>query len=159
MFFPGIILLVPIFMVARFFNIDNTYFGMIIPTSVSVWAIFMYVSFFKGIPDEMIEAARIDGATEYQIAFKIVFPLAKPITTILFLFLFTARWGELLWDMIIVAEERLFTLNVLVSSLFGPYSGRAGPLYAAAVLLTFPIIILFLFYSKNFKEGMKFVLK
>jgi multiple sugar transport system permease protein len=88
-----------------------------------------------------------------------VMPMSKSITTVVFLFLFMERWTELLWDMIVVRSDGMLTLNVLLSQMFGPYGGYPGPMYAASVLLTVPIIILFLFFSKQFKEGMQFTLK
>lgn len=69
------------------------------------------------------------------------------------------RWTELLWDMIVVQSDDKLTLNVLLSQMFGPYGGYPGPMYAASVLLTMPIIIIFIIFGKKFKEGMQFNLK
>lgn len=107
----------------------------------------------------MIESAKMDGASQLKIIWKIILPMSKSITTIIFLFLFMKRWGELLWDMLVIKSEGMLTLNVLLTQMFGPYSNYPGPLYAASVLLTLPILILFLIFSRNFKEGMQFVLK
>ncbi|MBO1005148.1 carbohydrate ABC transporter permease [Pseudogracilibacillus auburnensis] len=159
MFFPAIILLVPTFLVIERMGLYDTYWGMIIPKALSLWAIFMYTNFFKAIPDTFIEAAKLDGANDLQIMYKIVLPMSKSITVVVFLFLFMERWTELLWDMIVVRSDSLLTLNVLLSQMFGPYGGYPGPMYAASVLLTLPIIILFLFFSKKFQDGMQFTLK
>jgi multiple sugar transport system permease protein len=159
MFFPTIIFVLPNFMIIKLLHINNNYLGMILPLSISAWAIFIYVNYFKGIPTEILEAAKIDGANELKIARSIVLPMSKSITTILFLFLFMGRWNELMWDMIAVSDVKMKTLNVLLSSMFGPYGGYPGPLYAASVILSVPLIILFIIFSKNFKEGMNFVLK
>jgi multiple sugar transport system permease protein len=159
MFFPALILLVPTFLVVQKMGMYDSYFGMILPKAVSLWAIFMYTNFFKAIPDTFIEAAKLDGASNWQIIFKVVLPMSKSITTVIFLFLFMERWTELLWDMIVVNSDNRLTLNVLLSQMFGPYGSYPGPMYAAAVLLTLPIIIIFLLFSKQFKEGMQFTLK
>ncbi|PLR75864.1 sugar ABC transporter permease [Bacillus sp. V3-13] len=159
MFFPGIILLVPTFLIMQQVGLYDSYLGMILPKALSLWAVFMYTNFFRAIPDSFIEAAKIDGASELQIMFKIVLPMSKSITTVIFLFLFMERWTELLWDMIVVRSDNLLTLNVLLSQMFGPYGGYPGPMYAASVLLTVPIIILFVIFSKKFQEGMQFTLK
>lgn len=159
MFFPAIILLIPSFLIIKQFGLYDTYWAMILPKSVSLWAIFMYTNFFKAIPNEIIEAAKIDGAGELNILFRIVLPMSKSITTIIFLFLFMERWVELLWDMLVVKSENLLTLNVLLAQMFGPYGSYPGPMYAASVILTLPIILLFLIFSKNFKEGMQFAIK
>ncbi|GAA0315835.1 carbohydrate ABC transporter permease [Bacillus carboniphilus] len=159
MFFPGIILLVPTFLLIQNVGLYDSYLGMILPKAVSLWAIFMYTNFFRAIPDSFIEAARMDGASDLKILFRVVLPMSKSITIVVFLFLFMERWTELLWDMIAVRSDEMLTLNVLLSQMFGPYGGYPGPLYAASVLLTIPIVILFLLFSKKFKEGMQFTLK
>lgn len=159
MFYPSIILLIPLFLIVRYFGWYNTYWAMILPKAVNLWAIFMYTNFFRSIPDELIEAAKMDGAGHFTIIRRIVWPMSRSITTIIFLFLFMERWVELLWDMLVVNNEKMLTLNVLLAQMFGPYGGYPGPMYAASVLLTLPILILFLLFSKNFKEGMQFILK
>ncbi|MFK9094335.1 carbohydrate ABC transporter permease [Bacillus salipaludis] len=159
MFFPAIILLIPTFLVIQRIGMYDTYWGMILPKALSLWAVFMYTNFFKAIPDTFIEAAKLDGASELQIMFKIVLPMSKSITTVIFLFLFMERWTELLWDMLVVKSDNMLTLNVLLSQMFGPYGGYPGPMYAASVLLTLPIIIIFLLFAKKFQEGMQFTLK
>lgn len=159
MFFPAIILLIPQFLLVTKLHMLDTFAGMIIPTMVSLWAIFMYTNFFKAIPDALLEAAKMDGASEMTILFRIVLPMAKSITTVIFLFLYTDRWTNLLWDMIVSKSNSTVTLNVLVSQMFGPYASFPGPMYAASVLLTLPLIILFLIFSKRFQEGMQFSLK
>lgn len=159
MFFPAVILLIPQFLLIRQLGWYDTYWAMIIPKSVSLWAIFLYVNFFKAIPDEIIEAAKIDGAREVRIIWNIILPMSRSITSIIFLFLFMERWVELLWDMLVVRTETMLTLNVLLAQMFGPYESYPGGMYAGSVLLTVPIIILFIFFSKNFKEGIQFALK
>ncbi|WP_026564180.1 carbohydrate ABC transporter permease [Bacillus sp. UNC41MFS5] len=159
MFFPAIILLIPTFLVIQRLGMYDSYWGMILPKALSLWAVFMYTNFFKAIPDTFIEAAKLDGASELQIMFKIVLPMSKSITTVIFLFLFMERWTELLWDMLVAKSDNMLTLNVLLSQMFGPYGGYPGPMYAAAVLLTMPIIIIFLLFAKKFQEGMQFTLK
>jgi multiple sugar transport system permease protein len=159
MFYPAVILLIPLFLIIRYFGMYDTYWAMILPKAVNLWAIFMYTNFFRSIPDELIEAAKMDGAGQLTIIARIVLPMSKSITTIIFLFLFMERWVELLWDMLVVNSENMLTLNVLLAQMFGPYGAFPGPMYAASVLLTLPILVLFIIFSKNFKEGMQFVLK
>ena len=148
MFFPTIILLVPRYMIAK--PMANTYGGMIIPMCISIWAIFMYINYFKTLPNEVFEAAKIDGAGELRIIFYIAFPITKSVTTIVFLSIFMQRWSELMWDMLIAPNIQMQTLNVLISTQFKPMGAFPGPMYAASVILTLPIIILFLCFSKYF---------
>ena len=159
MFYPAIILLVPTFLVIRFTGLYNTYWAMILPYAFSLWAIFMYTSFFRSINSEMIEAARIDGASELSILFRIILPISRSITTVIFLFVFMDRWTNLMWDLIVVKDPTKQTLNVLLSTMFGPYGAYPGPLYAAGAILTFPILILFLIFSRNFVKGVQLVLR
>ena len=157
MFFPTIILLVPRYMIAK--PMANTYGGMIIPMCISIWAIFMYINYFKTLPNEVFEAAKIDGVGALRIIFYIAFPITKSVTTIVFLSIFMQRWSELMWDMLIAPNIQMQTLNVLISTQFKPMGAFPGPMYAASVILTLPIIILFLCFSKYFKEGISFMLK
>lgn len=159
MFFPGVILLIPQFMMITKIGGIDTFSAMILPTCVSLWAVFMYTNFFKTIPNTLIESAKLDGASDLRILFSVVLPMSKNITTVIFLFLYTNRWTELLWDMIITKSNRTITLNVLISQMFGPYGAYPGPMYAASIILSLPLIILFLCLSKRFKDGMQFSLK
>ncbi|MBE3598748.1 MAG: carbohydrate ABC transporter permease [Limnochordaceae bacterium] len=159
MFYPAIILLVPTFLVVRQLGMYDTYWGMIVPKAVNLWAIFMYVSFFKSIPQEVLEAARIDGAGELRIISRIVLPMSIPITAVVGLFLFMERWSELLWDLIVVKEYRMMTLNVLIATMSGPYATYPGPLYAASTLLTLPIVLVFVAASRYFTRGIQLVFK
>ena len=159
MFYPGIILLVPTFLIVRQMGIYNTYWAMIIPRMVDVWAIFMYKNFFGGIDRSLTDSARVYGAGEMRIIFSIMVPMSKPITTVIFLFLFMQRWVQLLWDLLVVKDPTRQTLNVLLATMFGPYGNYPGPLYAASVILTFPILILFGIFSKQFVQGVEFVVK
>ncbi|MDO3411468.1 carbohydrate ABC transporter permease [Saccharibacillus sp. CPCC 101409] len=159
MFFPGIILLIPSFLIIQRIGWYDTYWALIIPKGVSLWAIFMYTNFFRAIPDTFIEAAKLDGARDFQILYRIMLPMSKSITSVIFLFTLMERWTELLWDMIMVRSDHMLTLNVLLSQMFGPYGGYPGPLYAGSVLLSLPIIVLFIIFGKKFQEGMQFTLK
>lgn len=157
MFFPVIILLVPRYLIAKSFA--NSYTGMILPLCISIWGIFMYVNFFVTIPNDVFEAAKIDGANELQLIYKIALPLSKSVTVIVFLSTFMARWSELMWDMLISPNINMQTLNVIISTQFNSMGNLPGPMYAASVLLTTPIVIMFLCFSKYFKEGISFMLK
>jgi len=157
MFFPVIILLVPRYLIAKSFA--NSYTGMILPLCISIWGIFMYVNFFVTIPNDVFEAAKIDGASELQLIYKIALPLCKSVTVIVFLSTFMTRWSELMWDMLISPNINMQTLNVIISTQFNSMGNLPGPMYAASVLLTTPIVIMFLCFSKYFKEGISFMLK
>ncbi|HIY56830.1 MAG TPA: carbohydrate ABC transporter permease [Candidatus Tetragenococcus pullicola] len=159
MFFPVIILLIPQFLMITKGGLLDSFAGMIIPTVINMLAIFMYSNFFRAIPDSLIEAAKLDGANDLTILFRIILPMTSSLTTVIFLFIFTDRWTNLLWDMIVTKSDGTVTLNVLISQMFGPYQSYPGPMYAASVLLTVPLILLFLAFSKKFSESVQDVLK
>lgn len=157
MFFPTIILLVPRFMIMK--DYVNSYVGLILPLCIPIWAIFMYINYFKTIPDTIFEAARIDGASELQNVLLIAMPATKPISVIVFLTSFTTRWTEVIWDMKMASDVHYKTLNVMLTSQFSRTDALPGPMYASAVALTLPIILLFLAFSKYFREGINFMVK
>lgn len=157
MFFPVIILLVPRYMLIR--PLANHYMGMMLPLIVSIWGIFMYINYFKTVPAAVFEAAKIDGAGAFKILMKIALPSTKSISVIVFLSVFMTRWNELMWDMLVAPDLKMQTLNVMISTQFNQNSTIPGPMYAASVMLTLPVIILFLCFSKYFKEGINFMLK
>jgi multiple sugar transport system permease protein len=159
MFYPSIILLVPTFLLIRYTGLYNTFWAMVLPTTVSLFAIFTFSNFFLSIPKELIEAARLDGASETRIIFKVVLPMSRSIITVVSLFLFVERWSTLMWDLMVVKEPAKQTLNVLMATMFGPYGAYPGPLYASGVLLTLPLVILFLIFSRHFGRGVQFVIK
>ncbi|WP_416200719.1 MAG: ABC transmembrane type-1 domain-containing protein [Thermocaproicibacter melissae] len=157
MFFPVVILLVPRYILIK--PLANHYLGMILPLCISTWAIFMYINYFTTLPNEIFEVAKIDGLSDFGIIVKIAVPMTKSVTTIVFLSMFMSRWNELMWDMLVAPDIKMQTLNVLISTQFRSMGNFPGPMYAASVLLTLPIIIMFLCASKYFKEGISFMLK
>lgn len=159
MFYPAIILLVPTFLIVRWMGLYDTYAAMILPKAVNLWAIFMYTSFFRSLPQDVIEAARIDGASEARIVFGIALPMSIPITTVVGLFVFMERWSELLWDLVVVKRYEMMTLNVMIATMSGPYASYPGPLYAASTLLTLPLLVAFLLASRYFTQGIQLVFK
>ncbi|NLG70405.1 MAG: carbohydrate ABC transporter permease [Firmicutes bacterium] len=159
MFYPAIILLVPTFLIIRWLGLYDTYTAMILPKAVNLWAIFMYTSFFRSLPQEVIEAARLDGANEARVVFGIALPMSVPITTVVGLFVFMERWSELMWDLVVVKRYEMMTLNVMIATMSGPYASYPGPLYAAGTLLTLPILLAFLLASRYFTQGIQLVFK
>ncbi len=156
--FPQVLFLVPLFLVMRNLGQVNTYGGMTIRYLISPWAIFIYSQFFKTVPEALLESARIDGASELQIIFRIMLPLSATTTAIVALFTFMARWSEFLWPMIICKDYAKMPLTVLLAlftkgDLFGAYF---GPQIAGATLLSLPIIILFIVFRKYFEKGITF---
>jgi len=157
MLFPGVLFLIPLFLMMRDWGMINKFSGMIMRYLIDPWAIFIYVQFFKTIPESLLEAARIDGASEFKIITRIMLPLSKTTTAIVVLFTFMARWSEFLWPLIVNKDYGKMPLSVLLA-LFtkGEYQTYPGVQMAGATLLTLPIVILFLAFRKYFEEGISF---
>ena len=154
MLFPVVLFLIPRFLLVTKLGWINTYQGMIAPFMMSAWAIFLFRQFFRTIPQELIDAARIDGCSELRIIFQVMLPLSKSVTIIVAVFTFMSMWDEFLWYLIVTKDYNLMPLSVLLG-LFtkGEYSSYPGIQTAGATLLTIPILIIFFSFRKFFTEG------
>ena len=154
--FPGVILLIPIYLLFAKINILNTYFSLIIVNVLfaAPFAVWMLKAFFKLIPNEIEEAAYIDGASRFIVISKIVIPLAAPGIASIAIFCFIISWTEYLFASILISTDNLKTLPVGLASIVGQYQIDWGFLLAGAVLASLPVIILFLFIGKYFVSGL-----
>lgn len=155
MMIPGVLLLIPQFIIIVWLGWVNTYEAMIVPFAVSSFGIFLLAQFFKQLPDSLIDAARMDGCSELDVVFRIVLPNSLPAIATVALFTFMNRWNEMLWDLIVIRNEDMYTLPVSIT-LFaktGLYGDSTGPLMAGATLLAVPTIMLFLLLRRYFISG------
>lgn len=150
---PTQITMIPVFLLLKRLGMLNSYRGLILPGIATAFNIFFLRQFIQSIPEELLEAARIDGAGEFFIFFKIVIPLTKPALAALGIFSFTGAWNQFLWPLIIATSETMYTLPVAISNLTGQFSSAFGLQMAASVMATLPIIIIFLFAQKYFIRG------
>ncbi len=150
---PGQMTMIPVFLLLRYLGLLNTYTGLILPGAVSVFNIFFMRQFIITIPNDLIEAARIDGARESYIFFKIILPLSKPALTTISIFTFTGSWNSFLWPLIIAQDERMYTLPVAVSVLAGQYGENIAIQMAGSCIVITPILIFFLFAQRYFIKG------
>jgi len=134
----------------------NTYFALIIinVTFASPFAVWMLKAFFKMIPNEIEEAAYIDGASRIMVIFKIIIPLAAPGIASIAIFCFIISWTEYLFASILISTDSLKTLPVGLSAIVGQYQIDWGFLLSGAVLASLPVIILFIFIGKYFVSGL-----
>ena len=156
MIFPGVLFLIPTFLIVLQLGLINTYGGMIIRFLTSATAVFLFAQFFKTIPRDLIDAARIDGAGELTILWRVMIPLSGSVTAFVALFNFMARWDEFLWNLLVVRDYNLMTLPVLLAIFTkGEYGGGqyAGAQMAGATVLVLPILILFFLFRRFFEEG------
>ncbi|MFA5479589.1 MAG: carbohydrate ABC transporter permease [Candidatus Muiribacteriota bacterium] len=132
----------------------NTYGAMFIPHLANVFGLFMIKQYMETIPTSLIEAARIDGASESKIFYRVIMPVASPIVMTLFLLTFIGQWSNFLWQLIMSTSSNMYTLPVGLAMFQGQYSAEWTKLMAASTITVVPIIILFVFAQRYFIEGM-----
>ena len=154
MLFPIVLFLIPRFLLVLRLGWINTYQGMFSPFMMSAWGTFLFMNFFKTVPQALIDAARLDGCSELRIVFRIMLPLSRSVTIIVAIFTFMSMWDEFLWFLIVTKDYSMMPLSVILG-LFtrGEYSSYPGIQIAGATLLTLPILVLFLLFRKVFTEG------
>ncbi len=131
----------------------NTYPAMIIPMVASPLGVFMMRQFISTLPEALVEAARLDGASEWQIFRKIVLPLMKPAIVVLGIFTFMFQWVNFLWPLVITTTDNMKTLTVGVASLQGQFVTDWGVISAAAVMTMVPVIVIFLVFQRWFVQA------
>ena len=154
--FPGVILLIPMYLMLGKIGLLNSYFALILinVTFSTPFAVWMLKAFFKTIPNEIEEAASIDGASKIIILTKIILPLALPGIASVSIFCFIISWTEYMFASIMISGNDLKTLPVGLASIVGQYQIDWGFLLAGATLASLPVIILFLFVGKYFVSGL-----
>jgi len=144
----------PLYMGLAQVGLLNTYFAMMMPFFLSVFAIFLFRQFFKSYPDEIIHAARLDGMSEFEIVWLIVVPSAWPAIAAFSVFSIVAHWNDLYWPLIVVSDTRLATPPLGMMFFADAETGsNYGALTAAATVLTAPLVIAFLVARRRFIEG------
>jgi multiple sugar transport system permease protein len=146
-------IVVPLYILVRQLGISNTYWGLIIPESLTAFGVFMMRQFFYALPDDFMESARIDGANEYVIFARIGLPMAK--TALLALVIFHAQWvwNLLLWPMITISEPNLRVLPQGIALFKGGYNTPYPEQLAVSVIACLPLVLLYIFLSKYFVQG------
>ncbi|MCB0209998.1 MAG: carbohydrate ABC transporter permease [Anaerolineae bacterium] len=150
---PFHMLLIPLFIMMVQFKMVDTYAGVIIPLAAHPFGLFYMRQYMLSLSSDVIDAARVDGASEYQVFLQIVLPLVKPAIGTLFILFSLEAWNDLLWPLIVMRSEEMYPLAVGIAGLVGLYRPRWDLIMAASFLATFPIIILFLFMQKQFIAG------
>ena len=155
MMIPQQILVVPLFVQIKYFGWVNTYWGLIVPGLMNAFGVFMMRQFIAEIPNEIIEAGRADGASEVQIFVILVLPLLLPALASLAIIIFIWSWGNFLWPLVAVSNEKLAVLAVGITTYTQPYQRQPmwGAAMAAATLTTLPVLIVFLAFQRHFVKG------
>ncbi|MEV7692544.1 carbohydrate ABC transporter permease [Microbacterium sp. NPDC089189] len=151
---PGIVTFVPLFVMVSSFGLTSSYAALILPFVTTPLGVFLMRQFMLGIPDELLEAARIDGAGELRIFARVVMPLCGPPLATLGILTFLASWNNFLWPLVAAQSEDMYTLPVAISLYAtGQNATDYGLLLAGSVLVIAPIILLFVFLQRYFIQG------
>ncbi len=159
MLFPGFMFTVPMYLIIRSFGLLDTYTAMILPSMMSAWGVFMFSQSFKSIPDDYIEAAKMDGANFFWIVFNVMVPLSKSTMAIVTIFTFMGIWDNFLWPLIVMQNHSKMPLAVLLAMFNHSYGIYVGPLLAGSVIQTIPMVIIFIIFRKYFLQGISMSFK
>ena len=153
---PFQVTLIPNYITMVNLHLVDTYLALIIPFSVSAFAILMFRQAFQGLPQALIDAARLDGCNELGIIFRVLWPNIKPTIVTVSILTFIGSWNEVLWPLIVVRNEQLMTMPQLVTlfAVGGRADSQLGVKIAAAVLLALPVMIVFIFLQRLFIQSM-----
>lgn len=148
---------VPLFVLFHFLGILNSYAALILPFTISVFGIFLMRQFFLTVPDDLIDAARMDGITEFGIVWRVMLPTAIPALTAFGIFSVVTHWNDYFWPLIAVSDQRYFTPPLGVVAFRNDDAGsNYGPLMAAATVIIAPLVLFFLAAQRRFIEGIAF---
>jgi multiple sugar transport system permease protein len=151
---PAGITLIPNFVLMRNLGLVNTYPGLILPFLVGPFGVFLTRQFMYGIPDELLEAARIDGASEWRIFRQIVIPITVPVLATLGILTFLGSWNNFLYPLVMAQEPQMYTLPVALATFAtGQYQADHGMLMAGSVVLVVPVLIIFVLFQRWITEG------
>ncbi|MGD9765519.1 MAG: carbohydrate ABC transporter permease [Candidatus Binatia bacterium] len=150
---PGQIAMFPLFLMLKELGLVNTYWGVIVPSMASIFGIFLVKQYAEGLPDSMLDAARVDGASEWRIYRSLVLPACRPILVTLGLFTFMGAWNDFLWPLVVLTDGDLYTLPVALANLVGEHVQDTELIMAGAVLTVIPVIVLFLALQRFYIAG------
>ncbi len=151
---PGQVVMMPLFLLMKQMGLVNTYGGVIVPAMAGIFGIYLVRQYALTIPDEMLEAARMDGAGELRIFATIVAPLLRPVVASLAIFTFLGCWNDFMWPLIVLTDQRLQTLPVALASLAREHVQDSELMMAGSVVTVLPVLILFLALQKHYIQGL-----
>lgn len=152
---PFSVIMIPLFIIVKQMGLINNLWGIIIPMIPNAYGIFLFRQFFLGIPKELEESAKIDGASYFGVFLKIVLPLAKPIAVTLAVAFFLANWNNYLWPLIVAQDRELWLVQIAIANFKSSQTVEWNLVLAASCVASLPIIILFFVFQRHITEGIK----
>jgi multiple sugar transport system permease protein len=150
---PAQVAMLPLFLLLRELGFVNTYVGVLIPYCASIFGIFLVRQYALGIPEDLLDAARVDGASELRIFVTVVLPILSPILVTLATFTFLSAWNDFMWPLIVLSDTARYTLPVALANLVGEHVQDTELMMAGSVLTVLPAIIVFLFFQRSYVRG------
>jgi len=153
---PSILTMVPTFVLVKDFGMINSYLGLILPgiAAQQVFAIFLLRGFIASLPEELFEAARIDGASMFQCYWLIAMPLSRPILSVVVITTLLTTWNDFIWPLIVISDDSLRTIPIGLAFFQTQYTTNYGPLMAGYVISSLPLLLVFFFTSREFVQGL-----
>lgn len=151
---PAQVGMLPLFLMMKSLHLVNTYWGAIIPSLASVFGIFLIRQFMLSIPQELLEAARLDGAGELRIYWSVVMPLARPVLATLAIYTFMSTWNDFMWPLIVLSDQKRYTLPVAMASLVGEHALDIELMMSGTVVTVLPVLLLFLALQRYYIAGL-----
>lgn len=153
MMIPIQVTMIPVFLILNGVNLTNTLVGVALPTLVGGFGVFLFRQFMSTIPDDMLEAARLDGAGEFRTFWQIVLPLSRPILAVQVVLTFITGWNSFLWPLIIVSDQKLYTLTVGLALLRDQLAVNPSLQMAGSAVMVIPILIVFVVFQRYVIQG------
>ncbi|EAG2295462.1 carbohydrate ABC transporter permease [Listeria monocytogenes] len=153
MMIPGQVTMIPVYLLLNAAGLTNTMTGIVLPGLVGAFGIFLFRQFMSTISDDLLEAARLDGASEFYIFWRIVIPISRPVLAVQGILKFIAGWNSFLWPLIIANDEKFYTLSVGLQLLKGQYGSNYALQMAGATFMVIPIILIFMTFQKYILKG------
>lgn len=150
---PAQVTMLPLFLLLKQFGLVNSYWGAIIPAIATIFGIFLIRQYALGIPDDLLDAARMDGASEFRIYWSIVLPVIRPILATLAIWTFLASWNDFLWPLVVLSDDARYTLPVALANLSGEHVQDVELMMAGAVITVLPVIVVFLLLQRAYVQG------
>jgi multiple sugar transport system permease protein len=150
---PGQVLIVPQFREFDSLHLLNTFWAVSLPQIPTAIAVFIFKQFFDGLPRELDEVARVDGATIWRIYRRIIMPLARPAIAAVVIFAFVQSWNDLLWPLLVLSNPDIMTIPVGLATVQGSFGIRYADVMASTILGAIPLVAVFLLFQRNIVEG------